>query len=340
MRIVRATHRLAPGHRGVIVAVELESSAIGFGECAPLQGYSPESLEDAIAALDNMAAQCTFTELNADSPWDASKQLSLRAPNAPKSALFALETACMDAMARARGVSMAVLIGDEPPRALPRNALIDLRSPTLERDVVRLREDGYSAFKAKVRPDMLPDLARTTRVLRAAAGHDAELRFDANGQFSNDEAAELLRQLEPVRPSYVEEPTRGMSMLSLASRAMALGADESLQDSVFATQALETPCVAAFVLKPALHGMRRARELARDAMSRGKRIVVSHMQDGPIGLAAACELALSLGTRDACGLDPHAGLAQWPPLEVPQLRAPASVQPHEGFGHGVAWRLP
>jgi L-alanine-DL-glutamate epimerase-like enolase superfamily enzyme len=48
--------------------------------------------------------------------------------------------------------------------------------------------------------------------------------------------------------------------------------------------------------------------------------VVTHLFDGPIALAAAAELALSLPAPAlAAGLDPHDRHGDWPPVVVPQL---------------------
>ena len=70
---------------------------------------------------------------------------------------------------------------------------------------------------------------------------------------------------------------------------------------------------------------------------RGKGVVVTHFFDGPIGTAAACELALAIGdVRYAAGLAPHAGLAAWPPTEVAQLATPGVVRGTERPGHGVS----
>jgi hypothetical protein len=49
--------------------------------------------------------------------------------------------------------------------------------------------------------------------------------------------------------------------------------------------------------------------------------------DGPVGLAAACELALSLAPSPLpCGLDPHAGLRSLCPRALPHHVQPARVR--------------
>jgi L-alanine-DL-glutamate epimerase-like enolase superfamily enzyme len=67
----------------------------------------------------------------------------------------------------------------------------------------------------------------------------------------------------------------------------------------------------------------------------GLGVVVTHLFDGPIAMAAACELALALPKTLACGLDVHDGLTAWPPCDVPQRRNDCLVSPNSTSGLGV-----
>ena len=56
---------------------------------------------------------------------------------------------------------------------------------------------------------------------------------------------------------------------------------------------------------------------------------MTHLFDGPVALAAACELALALPPDGLlpCGLDPHDGLVAFPAVDVPRLRHAGLVSP-------------
>ena len=102
----------------------------------------------------------------------------------------------------------------------------------------------------------------------------------------------------------------------LQNRALVpVALDESLQggDSLV-TSLLEAGVCQALVLKPmALGGILRCLHLARLAARHGVGVVVTHLFDGPVALAAATELALALPGRVlACGLDLHPGLGSGP----------------------------
>jgi hypothetical protein len=88
-----------------------------------------------------------------------------------------------------------------------------------------------------------------------------------------------------------------------------------------------------------MFGLRGAREIACTAQRHEKGVILSHAFDGPIALAAACELALSLPSAPwTCGLRPHLGLSAWPRVELPHFRAgaPAEAHAHGRTGLGLA----
>ena len=90
-------------------------------------------------------------------------------------------------------------------------------------------------------------------------------------------------------------------------------------------------------LKPAILGsLLVARDLALQARARGKDAVVTHLFDGPVALAAAAELALSLPAPAlAAGLDPHDRLGDWPAIVVPQLARRGVVRAASAPGLGL-----
>ncbi len=322
MRIESARLHGPYGDHGYVLEVRGAEGERGFGECAPLRGYSRETLEQAAAELAD---------------WHT--------PPRTPSARFALETATLDARARAHGVPLSTLLGARIDARIERNALVSLASPALEDDATALVNAGYRTLKAKLRaPQWREDWAAAKR-LRRAVGEDVALRFDANGACDASTARDVLNAFGELHAEYIEEPCRGEALASLGAAATPWAADESLAEAwangeiALATALVNAPGCGAVVIKPAHVGLFAALELAQIAREAGRGVVITHMQDGPLGLAAACELALALagatGMR-ACGLDPHAALAAWPATHVPQLVTPATVTPAR-LGHGVIW---
>ncbi len=315
----RVTWRM---REGALLCIEDDAGRVGIGECSPLPGYSRESIDDCVQALNAF-----------DGSLDALAGVS------PPAARFAAECALLDLRGQREGESIAALFGASRGTEVPVSAVIDASAP-FEEWVRRVRAHlarGIRTVKVKIGREGVPferELDALKR-MRDEAGAPFALRLDANGAWSRDDARRHLARLAVVEPEFVEEPVAGLELLTLGACAAPWAADESLCDSRFADAIFDAPGCGAIVLKPALlGGLARCRELAARASMRGMGVVVTHLFDGPIALAAACELACSLGSARACGLDVHGGLAVWPRVEIPQLARAGVVisSSHPGVG--------
>ena len=289
-------NRIVRAGRGAFLLVE-RAGLTGAGECAPLPGRSPDALADDLAAL--MSA----------------REVADISPSLP-AARFALETALLDLAAQARGVAVADILAPAPVRELPASAIVPLGGSS-----------PAAAWKVKIgRDEITSELARMRR----------GLRLDVNRAWPRDEAARRLAALVALEPAWVEEPMSAADLLRLGRQPVPIALDESLLDQPEeSAAALEAGLVQVVVLKPAVLGGHRAcLEWAARARRSGALPVVSHLMDGPVGLAAAIELALAMARPGdpAPGLGAHDGLAAWPRLDIPQLAGQHLVSHRPGLG--------
>lgn len=333
-----------PERRGLWLSLTDAEGRVGFGEAAPLPGYSPDDLtscERALEAvherLEPLAGPSAVAAVAA-----ALAPLDLAAVPAAR---FALETALLDLWSKRRGLSVAESIGGPRPYTqVPVNAL--LSAPETPGELVLragfLVGRGYRTLKVKLKAtedaDFKAELNALSR-LRAELPPAIELRLDPNGAYRLPGARERLRKLAPLRPAFVEQPVPPSELLRLGPCAVPWAADESLKDPDAAERLLDAKGCAAFVIKPAALGLLRALDLARRAQERGLGVVVTHLFDGPIGHAAACELALALPRQPlACGLDRAFDTPQNPAfsvyIDLPHLVREGLViaTGHEGLG--------
>jgi o-succinylbenzoate synthase len=295
----------------LILELHDDAGRVGRGEASPLPGYSRDDLTAVTRALTDVHERVGSAALEAE-----------LAPL--PSARFALETAMLDLEAQVRGVSIAAILGETSLPRVPRSGLVDRSDAVSSARALLAR--GIGTLKMKVGGCAFADDLARVSALRSALGPAFTLRLDANGAWSATDARAYLERLRPFDLELVEEPTAGHALLRLGTCAVPWAADESLQDAALAAALLVDPACAAVVLKPQLLGLYGARALALAAIQRGKRVIVTHCFDGPIAIAAACELALSLPTMPlACGLDPHPALAAWPSVAIPQLATPGFV---------------
>lgn len=346
MRIAGAQLRRATGapREAILFTLIDEEGRRGQGEASPLPGFSRELLAAAPSALDaarwdRLPPDAAPAQLpSALGDWLAAVGLE-PAPFTPASALFAAETALLDLLGQRAGLPVHRLLrGGAPARPVPLCSLIWARDPaTIADEARRAVARGVHCLKWKIaHPDDLGRERPLLDALRAAAGPSMHLRFDANGAWTLDEARAALATLANYNPEYVEQPVPPHLFDALDAAAAPIAADESLLDDGGPEAVIARRRCRALVLKPmALGGFTRCREVAERARAQGMAVAFTHLFDGPVGLAAAAELALSLDPPPlACGLDLHPGLAAWPPAEVRQI-AGAHVAPLDAPGLGL-----
>jgi L-alanine-DL-glutamate epimerase-like enolase superfamily enzyme len=299
---------------------------VGQGEASPLPGYSSDTLVSAQRALHSMDFDTLPLAEDGEAAPAYLERLSERTSSLPPSAAFAVETALLDLLGQHRAQPIWALLGDACEEPVPLCALVGGADDESVVSAARTAASrGAHTIKTKIAGPKLGSQLDVLARVREAIG-DRPFRLDANRSFTSDTVATELERLLPLRPELVEEPAPVDALLSQPASPIALALDESLQDP----SALDrvTPhlrqlhCVA-LVLKPmALGGFFACLRLARRARENGLDTTLSHLFDGPVGLAAAAHLAIAIGSRTrASGLAAHGGLEAWPPVALHFLGA-------------------
>lgn len=344
----------------IVVRVTDETGATGWGEASPLPGYSPDTLDDVEAGLDEWALR-----------WARGEERSERAPDARPGAVdptpdpdilaslpaarCAVDVALLDLEGRRRGVPIHRLLVEtvpavRPVERVPVAALVVLAgisrpgappsgSPSQSlHDVADRVAEGYRTVKLKLGTDDDSDegFAASLAQLEAirAAFPYLKLRLDVNGRWSPESARARIAVLKQrIDPELVEQPVGAEELPGFGGVAVPLAADESLRVPG-ALEELAAPGGCAFlVLKPmVLGGLTACQAIAAEGFSHGMQPIVSHTFGGAMAHAAACELALALAAADPVSGPPAAGLAGHD--DLPQ-RAGTWIAAAEIDGHGV-----
>jgi L-alanine-DL-glutamate epimerase-like enolase superfamily enzyme len=338
---VLAKRRELGERRTILVVLRTELGATGLGEAAPLPGYSPDTIDNAWAALEEVSVGPLVEAARAGGL--ESLGHALDEARLVHSARFAVETAVLDAIARESSqVSMVSHITSvAKPYAMNGAAISSvLQDHTVSRSglagvagdadvrvsALSLRARGIGTIKLKASG---AEPALEAAWLRAL-GHElgAVLRLDLNGALAVEQAPAALEAYASAGVELVEEPCAGAALLELGPCAVRWFADEALVDAALAARLIAHPGCAGLVLKPTvLGGFGACLELARRAIDAGKRVIVTHCFEGPVCLAAVAELALAVAAMEraagseplAMGVDQHAGLGAFPALVLPQL---------------------
>lgn len=320
------THR-----EGYLVALESADGATGYGEIAPLPGFSLENMESALANARHVVAALKKSEFTLDAepygprPWDRTFA----------SVRFGIETAILHLHAQAEGKSLARLLNPRCRDAVSLNALLlGSRDDVVEQAARRL-DEGYRTFKLKIgRASVDEDLA-TVQAVREAIGDAATLRLDANQAWVYSDALRFARGLAGCPIQYVEEPLRDAAFLARLydETGMAYAVDETLtqvgwwrilqwlREGVLCKAPESEPpnrlcatirSAAAWVIKPTLAGLPPIgllRDLADGAVPTV--MVLSAAFESGFGLGLVANVAACLNADDvAAGLDTYAWLAE------------------------------
>jgi len=281
---------------GLLVRAALDQGAVGWGDIAPLPGFSPESLVDATDALHALAPEMVGPTVD---------EALARAVEAtiPSTVRFGLELALYHAQAEAAATTISHVFGAASRCTVSFNGLLtgDDAPPRAR----RLQEAGYRAIKLKVgRRSLDEDIARV-RAVRDAAG-DVALRLDANRAWPMGAARRFAAGIDGVAIAYIEEPLRDPRSLPAfaAETGLPVALDETIQDGAALA---DHPYAAAAVIKPALvGGIHATQQLAQQAASAGIQLVLSSAFESGIGLRGLVALAAATGPADVpMGLDTY-----------------------------------
>ena len=215
-------------------------------------------------------------------------------------ARHAVESALLDLLAQAKGVSVAKLLCAQPCASVPVNALLVEDAPgALFEEARRAVAQGFGTLKVKV--GLGDDDARLTAV-REGAGGGVKLRVDANGAWSAAEARLALGRLRRFGLELCEQPVPRDDVGGLrALREEGLcriAADESLGTerdlvALLPPDGQGAPAVDVLVLRPMmLGGLLPSLRRGRAGRARGVASYVASGLDGVVARAAAVQLAL------------------------------------------------
>lgn len=253
----------------VLLRLRTEEGAIGLGEAVPLSLRGGAALSRVVAELQGLA------EL--DAPSATSLREAATAYSAP--ARCAVETALFDLEAPAsseRGVRCnATLVAGEPT--------------AVAEDARRWVDAGFETFKLKLGSG---DDYGQVEAVREAVGPEAKIRVDANATWSLEEAKRLLVGIEPFGIELAEQPVATLEEMGevAAATSIPLAADESITDRAEAERAVELGACAYTGIKLSKVG---GREAAIEIASLLPAYLSSAL-DGPVGIAAAAHVALTL----------------------------------------------
>ncbi|MDZ4858496.1 MAG: o-succinylbenzoate synthase [Candidatus Hydrogenedentes bacterium] len=221
--------QMVTAREGLIVKIETDSGAEGYGEIAPLAGFSAESIADARQrAVSCVHALCQRSDIFATLP------AGLRHREAfPPSVRFGIECALLDLAANVSGRAPAAILSESPAKHVPVNALLSGDTDTIVAAAADAVRRGYTAVKVKVGARPVDEDIEMIRAVRAAVHASTAIRLDANRAWSIGDATTFVRAVAGCCIAYIEEPINAPEQLAefAAGSPVPVAVDETLQDA-------------------------------------------------------------------------------------------------------------
>ena len=273
----------------ILVRVRDRDGAEGWGECASPSDpfYCAETVETCWHILKDFLAPALLGKA-----WDDPDQAAAtwRAVRGNRFAKAGLEMACWDLYARARGESVAGLLGGSQP-AIHSGVSLGIE-PTVEgllEQVDRFVSQGYRRIKVKIAP------GRDLQYLSAVRERwpNLPLMADANSAYSLDQVGhvEALKALDGLALMMIEQPLADDDIVDHARLQAQLQTpiclDESIHSADDARKALDLgSCQIINIKVSRLGGLGEARRVHDLCHSRGVPVWCGGMHEFGVGRAA------------------------------------------------------
>src|SRR6187549_1847466 len=251
----------------------------GLGEAVPLSLRGGATLARVVAELEALGERASLDE----------ETLRDRATALSPPARCAALTALADLRGRRAAAERGEPGGESIPPVRCNASLVAGEPAAVAAEAERWAADGFRSFKLKLGTG--DDVAQV-RAVREALGSGACIRVDVNGSWDLETAKRRMAELEPYDVELAEQPVGTLEEAAelAASTLIPIAADESVESSADAVRAFELGACA-------MTGIELAEVLPA---------YMSSALDGPVGIAAAAQVAATLGEG---GERPGTGLA-------------------------------
>jgi len=270
----------------VLLRMRDAEGLVGLGEAVPLSLRGGASLARIVEELEGLGAR---DELDEATLRDRTTHLS---PPARCAAL----TALIDLRGRRATADRSSFVEHSPTKSeraepVTCNATLVAGDPAaVVSQAERWAADGFSTFKLKLGTG---DDAAQVRAVREALGPRARIRVDVNGAWDLETAKRVLAEIEPYEIELAEQPVATVDEATelAACTPIPLAADESVESRADAERVAGAGAFAMTGIKLSkVGGPEEALEIAEILPA-----YVTSALDGPVGIAAAFQVARSLG---------------------------------------------
>ena len=267
---------------GILLHMKAADLHTGWGDAAPLPGWSVEGLEDVERYIKDSECQASV----------------------PSSLVCAIQSA--------RASIFHSPSKNSGAENLSLNALLDGSFQDILEQAGDALARGCHCLKIKAAGLSVAELVDLISRISASAPHPCRFRIDPNRSWDFETALHIAESLKVFPVEYLEEPLRDSSLLPefIKRSPIGIALDETLREVSPAGLPAYKGAVA-MVLKPTLMGgFDACAQYANAGAALGMASVVSACYESGVGIYALGQFALSLPRQAAAGLDTYSRLEE------------------------------
>ena len=274
--------------------LEIKSeNCCGYGEAAPLSGFSKENLHEIYYAFQGFFHAVKNEQIDLEELLLLAEIHCLGCP----SARFAIETAIYDILSKELKISISRYLNVSSLSKIKVNGIIGAHSES----------DNFKVLKLKVGISNIFDEVDSLKKLKELYGDEVLFRLDANGIFDLPKAIRFCKEVEKFNIDYIEQPLPPDKLEDLEELQyhtdISIALDESITSLESVEKVIDLDLAQAYIIKPMISGgFIESGKIIELAKSKNIRSIISSSLETSIGRMACIHLAASNNISEACGL--------------------------------------
>ena len=285
--------------KGFIITIIDENNFVGYGEVAPLVGFSLETYEDCEIAL-NKLHYSIIEKTSSNLEFDLISELQ-SISNLP-SLRFGVEQAFISLLIKRK--ELTSLLNHDKIVAV--NGLVAIASKNrMLKNIDSLLAKNIKTIKVKAGIGKFEDEIDLINLITSRVDDSIKIRIDVNGNWNYQQTEIAVNNLDKTKIDFIEQPVGDINEIVMLSdfSPIPIAVDEAIKNCNDAKNIIKKSNISTIVLKPSiLGGIIETIGLIKSAEKFNKRIIISSAFESAVGRSALVLLASLVNGNYAHGL--------------------------------------